>query len=254
MRRTFFRQQEIPAEREQISIAVTGLGRDAGTTLVSTSLAIFYAEKGKSVTFTECCVPSGSAGLLYDAVSMEQRFYGRTFRDFYELARSGGRMRDIRNMERGVNWRIPLPQDCGLTEEECGEIVGKLVAGARDQVCIFDVQAGFPGFPVREMDAVLVIADPLPSRLVNRAGEVSRLLSMSEDPDGPEVLILVNKVNPGVNRRQVSRFFGGQVSAWIPAFDLKELYADEFACRFHWENKGIKETLGMLFTKLSHKL
>ena len=70
MRRRFVRQQEAPAAREQFSIAVTGLGRDAGTTLVSTSLAIFYAEKGESVTFTECCVPGRSCSLLCDAVAM----------------------------------------------------------------------------------------------------------------------------------------------------------------------------------------
>lgn len=254
MRRRFVRQQESPAEREQLSIAVTGLGRDAGTTLVSTSLAIFYAEKGKSVTFTECCVPGRSCSFLYDAVAMEQRFYGRTFRDFYEIVLSGGRIRDLRNMERGVNWRIPLPQDRGLSETECRDIASQLTAGARDQVCIFDVQAGFDGFPVREMDALIAVADPLPSRLVNQAGQVARLLQMAEDPDSPRVFIVVNKVNPGVNRRQVSSFFGGQVSAWLPAFDLKELYGDEFACRFHWENRVIRKELGDFFTKFSHNL
>ena len=254
MQRRFFRQPETPAAEEQLHIAVTGTGRDAGATLIASSLAIFYAEKGNSVTYTECCVPDRLDGFLYEAAAMDQRFYGRTFRDFYSLALTGGRMRGLRNMERGVSWRIPMPQNRGLTEEECREIALKLTAGVRDEVCIFDVQAGFEGFPTGDMDALLVVVDPMPSRLVHHREEVTRLLQLADDPEGPAVLFLVNKVNAGVSRRQVSAYLGGRAAAWIPAIDLKEFYADEYHCRFHWENRVIREELEPLFTKLSHNL
>lgn len=253
MKRRFSRSAEQPVLLpRQLNIACIGLGRDAGTTLISSSLAIYFAENGESVTFLECARPDRTCGLLYDAVAMDQRFYGRTFRSAYAVMRGGGRLRDVSNLERGVNWWLLTPDDRRLPADEVDELILRLAASARNQVCVFDVQD--PAFPLSEMDLVLCIVDPLPSRLASQTEQIARMRQLAEGKRGPEVVFLVTKVSAAVNRRAVRGLLGVRGIEWVPAFPAEELYRDEYTCRFHWDNPVIREELAPLFTKLSHKI
>ncbi len=262
MRREFYRtEQVIPVRRRQLNIAVTGLGRGVGTTLVAASAAFYFAENGESVTFTECAVPSEAEGLLYDGAAMDQRFIGRRFCPVYEVLRSGGSLRGRGNYEMNINWRLITPQDRNIGREEAERIVCRLADNAGDDICIFDVQPGLivsdgghAVFPLADMDVLLVVADPMPSRLAAGKDRLEWIRQAGAAEGRPDVWFAVSGKGAGVSRRQVAGFLGGRNILWIPELDRQELYRDEFHCRFHWQNENVRQAMTGVFTKLSQSI
>ena len=253
IQRSFFRpgSLNLPAT-EQRNIGVAGLSQCSGTTVIASSLALFFAESGKSVTFTECGEPSGHRGLLYDAVSMEQRFVGRRFTDFYGELRKGGTVRHRRNPEMGVNWALITPSDvrAGLITEAAER--SHLVSAAEGDICVFDLDlAGNWADQLPAMDELYVVTDPMPSRLL--AGtERFKMLKRLELRGQIPVRWLVNRNNEGVSRRQVRNFLKSTEVYWLPDIPQRCFYSDEYHSRFHWENPEIRNAFLPVFTKLSH--
>lgn len=236
---------------QQFNIGVTGLGRSAGTTFVSSSLAFYFASMGKSLTFCQCLNPAEGGALLYDSVAMDRRFANRIFHDVYSLISEGKPVRQTENMEKGINWILPTPDDRqkGLTLS--AEQRARLVNSAKGEICVFDMRPGEDWDPfLLDMDLILAAADPLPSMLI--AGcERFRLLKRLE-LSGSRVIWAVNRANGGISRRQTRGFLKTKDLIWIPFFDPVLIYADENACRFHWENDEIRSNLLEIFTKVSH--
>lgn len=238
---------------DKLNIAVTGLGQNVGTTFVASSLAFYFAEKGNSLTFTQCLTPSRCNGLLYDAAAMDQRFRNREFVDFYRLIKEEKPTKGRQNLESGINWRIPTPWDCENNIDLDPEQRGRLIQGARGQICLFDLAAhrDWDKF-LLDMDLVLVIIDPLPSKLIRHSGRFKQLKQM--ELSGAAVRWIVNRANPGINRRQVSGYLKTNELIFIEEFPIEIIYGDEFFCKFHWQNKDIRCKLMDIFTKVSHDL
>lgn len=235
----------------QLNIAVTGLGRGVGTTLVASSLACFFAEKGNSVTFVQCDDPEEGSGLLFDAAAMDRRFYGREFQDAYGTLASGGGVRRLCNLEDGVNWLLITPDDVKAGIELSAEQRASLVYGPRDEVCIFDLccREDWAGF-LRDMDRIIAVVDPLPSRMA-AATERFRMLRALENSRESGFSWLVSGVNSGVSRRQVRGYLKSSNIMWVGRAGADSIYADEFRCRFHWENEEIRRIFEDTFTKVS---
>ena len=238
---------------DKVNIAVTGLGQNVGTTFVASSLAFYFAEKGNNLTFTQCLTPSRSNGLLYDAVAMDQRFHSRTFVDFYDLIKDGKPIKDKKNIESGINWRLPTPWDCEKKLDLDQEQKSRLIQGARSQICVYDfeVEEDWDKF-LLDMDVILVVVDPLPSKLIRHSGRFKQLKQM--ELAGAKVKWLVNRVNAGINRRQVSGYLKSNDLILIEEFPIEAVYADEFFCRFNWQNHEIRCKLMDIFTKVSHEM
>lgn len=238
---------------DKVNIAVTGLGQNVGTTFVASSLAFYFAEKGNNLTFTQCLTPSRSNALLYDAVAMDQRFHNRAFIDFYELIKEEMPIKEKRNMESGINWRLPTPEACEKRLDLDQEQKARLIQGTRGQICVYDfeAEAGWDKF-LLDMDYILVVVDPLPSKLIRHSGRFKQLKQM--EMAGAQVKWIVNRANAGVNRRQVSGYLKSGDLIFIEEFPIETIYADEFFCKFHWQNKEIKCKLMEIFTKVSHEM
>ena len=235
---------------EQKNIAVTGLSRNVGTTFLATALAFYFAEKGNSLTFVQCLDPKGCTQLLFDSAAMDKRFARRGFTDVYRKIRDKQPVRGIKNMEKGINWILPTPGNCEEAMELTGEEKGRLIQSAGGQICIFDIEAsGNWDVFLNGMDQLIVVTDPLPSKMI-RSSSRFRLLKQLE-LSGCPVFWIVNHANRGISRRQVSGYLKTAQIIWIEEFPADMIYADEFSCRFHWENRDIKCHLLEKFTKIS---
>lgn len=256
MNRTFIRGQQDMVEArgrknpEQLNIGVTGLGRSVGTTFVASSLAFYFADKVNSVTFSQCLTPSRCNQLLYDTAAMDQRFAGRQFHDIYRRIFEGETVRGKKNMEKGVNWILPTPWSFEKGADLDQKQRSRLIASTRGQVCIFDLAAEreWDSF-LMDMDKLLIIVDPMPSKLIRHRERFSMLKSL--EISGVQTDWIVNRMNGGVSRRQVVSYLKSNKLLWLPEIEGQLFYADEFACRFSWENKEIRSKILDIFTKVS---
>lgn len=255
LNRTFIRPQKVQGEAdrgnpEQLNIGVTGLGQCVGTTFVASSLALYFADKGKSVTFTQCLTPNRCRSLLFDAVAMDQRFANRVFYDIYRYIGEGKPVRDKKNMEYGVNWILPTPwcAETGMNLDNRQR--ARLLQSAKGELCIFDMAAEIDWDAyLADMDRLIVVTDPMPSRLIRAGNRFQRLKAL--ELSGIRTDWIVNRTNSGISRRQIAAYLKTRKLLWLPELVSDLFYADEFACRFHWENQEIKCKLEDIFTKVS---
>ena len=194
--------------------------------------------------------PSTCDRLFYDAVAMEQRFSGRGFTDVYRLLIEQKPVRNVRNREMGINWLLPTPWVIEQGADLSGMQRAHLIQSARDDVCIFDLAASaeWDAF-LTDMDRLIVVVDPQPSKLI-RHRDRFRMLKLTE-LSGIETRWIVNHMNSGVSRRQVKGYLKNHRLFWMPELDVSGFYADEYACRFPWENKEIRCKFMEIFTKVS---
>ncbi len=266
MERLFFRERqaeftegegdERQLHRRQLNIAVTGLGRSVGTTFVGTALAFYCRDQGQDVSYCQCLTPSRAVRLLYDEVSMEQRFLRRAFCDVYEKISNGGTVTGTKgntrsfNREGGISWILPVSGDTkDLTESQ----QARLLAIPRGEVCIFDFEAEYQwNHLLMDMDAIIVVVDPLPSRLIHDKKRFRFLKRL--ELSGCPVIWVVNRTNQGVNMRQVKGYLKTNQILDIPAFSAASIYQCEYDCRFPWEDKEIRRKMMEIFTLLFQKL
>ena len=252
MERIFFRERkEEPGQRgiQQLNIGVTGLGRGMGTTFVATALAFYFRDQGKQVSFIQCVDMEKTAGLLYDSVAMEQRFARRTFYNYYEKIRNECPGGTLRNLEEGINWILPGPdqREKGALDDVQKQ---RLVLAVRDDVCIFDIEADYTWDRLLlDMDWIVVVADPLPSKLIHSAPRFRMLKKL--ELAGSKVIWAVNRDNEGVRRRQVRAYLKGNPDLWIPSFSADKIYRCEYGCSFIWKDEEIKRKMVEIFTKVS---
>lgn len=235
----------------KINIGVTGLSQSVGATMIASSLAFFFGEKGNHTAYVDCHDPTQMNNLLFDMVSMDKRFSNRTFHSFYALIREGKGVRDKQNKELGINWVLITPDDCKEKRTLSREEQGRLIHCCGGDVAVFDIDSngGWDYFLV-DMDYLVVVVDPLPSKLIHHANRFKLLKKL--ELSGLPVFWLVNMDNTGISRRQVHQYLKTKEAIWVPKIPAEEFYLDEFSCKFHWENPAIRSKLMEVFIKISH--
>ena len=124
------------------------------------------------------------------------------------------------------------------------------MAAAREEVCIFDIEADYSWNDyLMDMDVIFVVVDPLPSKLI-RSRERYRVLKKLELA-GCHVIWIVNKMNPGVDKKQVRRYLKSEHILWLEAVNPALIYENEYLCQFHWKNAEIQKKMLEIFTKVS---
>lgn len=233
----------------KINIAVTGLGRSVGTTLVSSSLAFFFGEKGYTVSFTECGEPRHANSLLYDSVSMDRRFANREFTDVYSCIDREETVKKQGNIEEGISWSLITPKDCEDGISLDSKKRGRLIQSARGQICVFDVEAcgDWDSF-LLDMDLIIAVVDPLPSKMIRGAGRFRRLKKM--EINGGNLIWLVNRANAGINRKEVKKYLRSDSVFWLENFPAEKIYKAEYSSGFCFCAEGIGEALRDLFKEI----
>ncbi len=253
MERIFFRERQERSQHpttEQYRIGVTGLGQGVGTTFVATALAFYFRDQGRQVSYTECLNPAACNSLYYNQVAMDKRFGHRHFDDTYQHLTEDAPILRNRNKEAGIIWRLPTQENrrdkLTLTQRQ----QARLIAVAREEVCIFDMEADYSWDDyLMDMDVIFVIADPLPSKLISSRDRYRTLKKM--ELAGCKVVWIVNKTNPGIDKKQVKNYLKADYFFWLDAIEPRHIYEDEYLCRFHWENAEIQRKIMEIFTKVS---
>ena len=194
-----------------------------------------------------------SRPLLFDQLAMDKRFGNKGFGDVYREALQEGRPLTCANWEDGINWQLMTPfatgRETGIPVPVDETFLRRLVMAARGDLCIFDIAGEDRWNPIlADLDLVLAVCDPLPARLIGEQVRIRRLTEL--EAGGLELRFVVNRMNPGVNRRQLRRFFRRPLME-LEAFSPDLLYTMAYHCQPPWRAETVADALTGLFTKLS---
>ena len=214
----------------------------AGVTTLAFSAAEYLAARSKKTGLTVTMLEldpkaEAPAGRAYDKVGIDRRFAGRDYTSFYKLASEGKPFNDILNPDGGINWALRLPGEAVPAPSAIA--LSRLLNNIRGDIVICDVP-GYSFFDcilgrdaltalLADMDRIICIFDPLPSRLLAsvRTAEACRSIS----PANTKIHWVFNKLNSGVDLREAVRFTGAKDYIPFPAIPASVLYKAEYACR-----------------------
>jgi hypothetical protein len=234
-------------------IGFIGLSAGAGTTTLALAAAECFAAEHKAaahkiapVTYLEIAEgpDEGSpTGLPYDKIGIDRHFAGRDFLSFYRLAAEGKPISGKFNLSGGVNWALRMPVDVRysigaaallrLIDNIPGTPVVCDIASSLSREALVDVLA--------DMHHLICVVDPLPSKLL-AGGRIMEQVRSAEHAGIPVTYVL-NKMNSGVNLREVKRFVSLSEPVEIQAVKPQTLYAAEYACRSLSDEPGIRSAL-----------
>lgn len=224
------------------NIAFIDLGAGEFSALYASSFALYIADMGHKVCYTECDVPERKRALLYDSIAVDSRFKRTGFIDFYEMARDDKKLYGDENTDEGVNWRIITPQDVRGNIVLTPAQMGRLIFSARGDLCIYDFGCcDMYDVFFEDMDALIFLVDPMPSRIIRaseRIHEMQRLAANNRNH-----LWVVYNMNPGVSKRQVKSVIRDNAITWIEHLDDSLVYAAEYRGVYPWETAEIRELL-----------
>ncbi len=228
------RHLEVAQLEEKIKIGVMGIGRGAGCTFVSTALAYMLAgEVKKNVGFVQ--LDGRCDHDIYDALGMDKRFAGREFIDFYEIAASHGKIRELKNIDEHINWAVIMPKQ--NRKPTLGEAL-RLLENISCGVLICDLGSELTDDPVQRqirselifsVDALVCVIDPLPSKLLGGTDELSLAKACALKRDN--VIWILNKYNDGVNAKELRAFLRLKDTQRIPYIDARHFYCAQYNCR-----------------------
>ena len=219
---------------DRLKIGVLGLSEGAGTGFLVASLAKALVDQG----YFPAVLELGKGG-LFDSLGMDKLFAGRDFFSFHNAAANDRSIRGRRNELGGINWAL-IPSEEGLASLDLyrkirllnnliGDVVVSRMSGIKEEE-LWKL--------AWEMDRILVVIDPLPSKMLE-GYELLCNLKLSELP----ILYVVNKYNKGVNRRQLLSYLKLKKLKYIPMIDYKAIYGAEYTCRTAYDIPHAKNAL-----------
>ncbi|MDR0570827.1 MAG: hypothetical protein LBG71_06385 [Clostridiales Family XIII bacterium] len=242
------------AARMKVKLGVVGLSACAGVTTMACALARYLANQRRHAT---ACVElsdgdEGLTGWNYDMMGMERRFAGREFHSFYGRMAGGGRVGGLTNMDEGINWvlRLPGEGEAALDAQQLTSLVNNVAGDVT--VCDFSARLGFgveePSARrellmrlLKEMDLLVCMVNPSPSKLLGGAGRLGMLKEM--EMGGHRVLYAVNMFCKGVNRKELMGFLRPRACCHVPEIPLVELLEAEYNCKNPYQAAGVKAAM-----------
>ncbi|GHU64592.1 hypothetical protein AGMMS49983_10630 [Clostridia bacterium] len=252
-------RESFPACPPEIrKIGFVGLSAGVGTTTLALAMAECLAGNGTageagSKTAPVACLEiaegpevGSSSGLSYDKIGIDRHFAGRDYISFYRLAAEGKPVMGKVNLSGGVNWALRMPVD--LRHKVGAPSLLRLIDNIEGAPVLCDISSALPvetlADVLSDMHRIICVVDPLPSKLL-AGGRVMEQVRSAEHAGIPVVYVL-NKMNAGVNVREVKRFVSLNNPVEIPAVKPQLVYAAEYACRSLAEDPGIRTALARL--------
>ncbi|MDR1042854.1 MAG: hypothetical protein LBL54_03015 [Clostridiales Family XIII bacterium] len=196
-----------------------------------------------------------AGGTDYDRVGIDVRFAGREYVSVYARLARGASVRGVSNMDGGVNWLLRAPG------EPCGELgvadYIRLSSGATGDTVIVDVKGGFGGagrIPllqklISDCDRVFAVIDPLPSALMADAEKLELFKSL--ESGGADILYVINKMNPGVDVKEMRSFIRVRNAVETPFLPAEGVYAAEYNCCTVYSMPKLAPLLEAAFTRMA---
>jgi hypothetical protein len=254
-----FESSHEPQTAGALRYSFIGLSSGVGTTsltfafaehLIQTERAACKQKKGsarrpRSVTVLEVGdAEAERRGYNYDRIGCDRRFAGRDFASCYALTAAGRSIRGVSNLDSGINWLLRIPDEPQVTLD--AQDYMRMIAGTPGDIVLCDFSGSFGsrlfgggtlGRGARaeflhriliDSDKVFVVIDPLPSAMM--ADPESLELFKTLEASGTSVTYIVNKMNPGINRRELKAFLRLRRPIEIPHFDPAAVYTAEYNC------------------------
>ncbi|MBK5245857.1 MAG: hypothetical protein JJE49_01135 [Peptostreptococcaceae bacterium] len=243
---------------ERMKIGVVPLCQGAGATLVATSTSkLLSGNKNIKVTFVEIVKEKDiGSKYTYDSLGIDKRFAGRNFNDLFQLNLLGKTTRGITNIDDGINWILHKPK-VNKTENKNGKESNtegnfdnyRIINNAPGDViiCDFEIHSQMMEL-LPDMDALIVVIDPMPSSLL--AGFQTLAYCKSLEEKGHRIFWVVNKYNGGINRRELHQFLKLKELHYIPFIKADELYSAEYNCMLPVCGRQIKIALENTLNKI----
>lgn len=227
---------------DRMKIGIVGLGPGAGTGFLATSLAKAMTEEAD---YYPAVLELGYGG-LFDCLGMDKRFSDRQFFSFHKAVSQDKSIRGRSNDLDGVNWVLVPTGESSQPVDLIRKL--RLINNVKGNV----VLCRLSGLPEEElwrvlweMDRVLVVIDPLPSRML-AAYEFLCALRISELP----IIYVVNKWNRGINRRELLNYLKLRKLIFMPLVDPEAVYGAEYTCRAVYDMPVAKKQLKALLKAL----
>ncbi len=242
------------AVKEIKRIAVAGAGRDVGVSLAAGLLSAYIADIAGSQE-TVSLIEMGSP-YFYEAFGIEKRFIHREFLSFYDILNRRGNIKGLSNIEENINWILRCPpkpqssnsvydtsvqvrQQKGISPDISLSHSFRLLHNVCGTILIFDC-SGMPEDVLwdvlPEMDGIILVIDPMPSRLIPSGIMIQRLrLTMDR------TVLVVNKMNKGVHRGELCRFLGTKDFPFLPFVNPESLYKAEYNCMLPYSIPSVKK-------------
>jgi len=234
--------------QETVRLAVIGVARGSGVSFVTGLLAAWLGQAfaDESVALVELGTP-----YFYEAYGIEKRFL---YRDFYPLHRLVAERKSIRglaNMEQGINWILRSPGDASVSGAHEVLSLGdslRLVHNATGTVRLFDCSGMSPALMwdiLPDMDAVVCVLDPLPTRLCPYAADIERIRI-----EAPGPVFVANNMNRGVHRGELKRFLRGTDWLELPHVATEDLYRAQYNCVLPYSIASVRKAVAPVLTEL----
>jgi len=225
------------AAMDRLKVGVVGISRGAGTSFLTCCLARYLANTGRH----DPAVVELGTGCLFDSIGMDKHFAGREWFRFYEALEKYRSVRGMRNMDEGINWILKSPEEEGISLSFEQKL--RLVNHATGDVVLCDLsgEAEPDDGLLRSMDQTIAVIDPIPSKMLKGYRTLCKLKQMEIEQN--DMIFVINKMNRGVNRRQMQDFLRIRKSVVIPLIDPWNIYTAEYNCRIPYLLGEVKNAL-----------
>lgn len=231
---------------EKLKIGVIGLTENAGSAFIASYLA---RTLGGIKDLRPALVELKDSG-LYDGLALAKHFSERDYYSFFEAVKEGESIRGKKNLLQGINWACQLPKDrqIPLSIPEQLRIVNNISARLVVSILPNETQINRDS-PVRDMEVILLVIDPLPSKLLAGHNFLCDIKSL----DIP-VIYLVNKMNKGVSKPELTNYLKEKRLHYIPFLDGEDIYSAEYSGRQLYDLPKTKIILDPIFKNLAQDI
>ena len=205
-------------------IGIVPVSKSAGAGFVTAMLATELAAVNPGgITAVEL-----GRGNLYDQLCADRWFRVRQMVSYWNCLHGEGQVERIVNPRCGVNWLIRTPEDKWEEPDlERGRAV-KLLYSLPGDVAFVDfssVEEGDLLYLLEDMDQIVAVVDPMPSKLLEGYEMIHRLKLWNKP-----VVWAVNRWNDQVDGKELRKILGNERSAVsLPEIARAVLYQAEYA-------------------------
>lgn len=259
LNRIFVRESEeleYVKKKDRVKIGVVGMAQGVGASFVGISLAKELSkDKDNSVAYVEGMRTEDERAELYDSLGMDKRFLGKTYFDFFDAVDKGIVISDKINLDERINWALKIPSKLLKNKDgESVEIISSIkfisiVNNISANVVVCDLNEYAKDEDVlAEMDVVVFVIDPLPSRLI--CGYEKLCYMKKQSIFEKKIIYVLNKNNDGVNRGELYDFLRLKPDIVIPALPSEPIYIAEYNCKIPYMVESVNKATRDIFLNL----
>jgi hypothetical protein len=225
------------AAMDKLKVGIIGISPGAGVGFLTGCLARYLTNTRKH---SPAVIELGK-GSMFDSFGMDKHFTGRTWFRFYQALKENKSIRGMWNMDEGINWILKSPGEeniCLTFEQKL-----RLISHARGDVILCDFSGeAEPDYQLLEsMDQIIAVIDPMPSKMLGGYKLLCKMKVLETERE--DMIYVVNKMNRGVNRRQMLDFLKIRKPFFLPLVGPESIYTAEYNCKIPYTISEVKDAL-----------